>query len=82
MKHGSFNSSHLSPLLPAAHTQDDKQLVVNRLSELVEQKFPIYAPHTLASPILFGDFKWVLGTINAIILEPSAAHSILRVVTR
>ncbi|GFH31854.1 uncharacterized protein HaLaN_30974, partial [Haematococcus lacustris] len=37
--------------------QDDKQLVINRLSELVEQRFPSCAAHALKMPILFGDYK-------------------------
>ncbi|GFH05930.1 uncharacterized protein HaLaN_00475, partial [Haematococcus lacustris] len=37
--------------------QDDKQLVINRLSELVEQRFPSCAAHALRMPILFGDYN-------------------------
>ena len=36
--------------------QEDKQLVLNRMAELIEQKFPSCAQHTLTTPILFGDF--------------------------
>lgn len=38
---------------------DDKLLVTDRLSQLVEQKFPTMSQHVLQSPILFGDFRWV-----------------------
>ncbi len=41
--------------------QEDKQLVLNRMSELVEQKFPTCSSHTLKNPILFGDFRCVAG---------------------
>lgn len=36
---------------------EDKQLVNNRLAELVEQRFPAVKEQTLKNPILFGDFK-------------------------
>ncbi|GLI59150.1 hypothetical protein VaNZ11_000978 [Volvox africanus] len=36
---------------------EDKRLVVERMEALVQQKFPNLAAHTLASPVLFGDFK-------------------------
>ena len=35
---------------------EDKALVVGRMAELVQHRFPSCAEHTLASPILFGDF--------------------------
>lgn len=36
---------------------EDKQLVCNRMTELVEQRFPTCAQHALVDPILFGDFR-------------------------
>lgn len=36
---------------------EDKHLLCERLEALVQQKFPNLAEHTLASPVLFGDFK-------------------------
>lgn len=39
---------------------EDKQLVLNRMAELVEQRFPTCSAHTLQDPILFGDFRCVL----------------------
>jgi hypothetical protein len=36
---------------------EDKALALTKLTELVENKFPSCAQHTLADPILFGDFR-------------------------
>lgn len=43
---------------------DDKLMVCNRLAELVEQKFPTCAQHTLVDPILFGDFRCVCAGVR------------------
>jgi hypothetical protein len=38
---------------------EDKQLLNNRLAELVGQRLPAYQSHVLADPCLFGDYLWV-----------------------
>nr|Q9SMH3.1 RecName: Full=Dynein-1-alpha heavy chain, flagellar inner arm I1 complex; AltName: Full=1-alpha DHC; AltName: Full=Dynein-1, subspecies f [Chlamydomonas reinhardtii]CAB56598.1 1-alpha dynein heavy chain [Chlamydomonas reinhardtii] len=43
---------------------DDKRVMTERLEALVQQKFPNLAAHTLASPVLFGDFKNVINELQ------------------
>lgn len=40
---------------------EDKELVQGHIAEVVQAQFATLGPHTLQDPILFGDYRWVLG---------------------